>query len=251
MKTLIVQGGRAGDLIQILPCIRHISEQDGNPVMVVVTSEFAPILEGCSYVEPIIFEGSFTDTVGAIELGKKHCDRILIGRVTERGENQCESFCQDAWRQLGCLELWNDLPLVFDRRNRVREQMLLEQFTRGLFSLYNVAGKSSPVPKGEAWIQRNKDRICPNVHWIDLSRILADRIYDLLGLMEHAEVLVTGDTATLHLAAASKVPCVNLIQHLPTRWHGSRPRNNSIAEWRYNEMPDLVPLNLLDRIRNP
>ena len=242
--TCIISLARAGDIINSLACVQEIFKQQGSPVAVMVLPEFAPILEGVSYAYPVLFDGSLMDVCGAVEQARKQFDHVLVGRVCERGENKCESFNEESWRQLGFLERWYKLHLEFGRRNYDREHDLVLAHTQGRpFALYNVSGKSSPVPNGEQWIQRNKHRIAPGVQWINLGEIKAHRIYDLLGLMDKSEVLVTGDTSTLHLAAASKVPCVNLIACKPTLWHGSKPRNNSVACWRYNEMPMLVPIS--------
>ncbi len=237
---------RAGDLINQLPCVQRLAEQQGSPVAVMVLPEFASILEGVSYAYPVIFEGSLMDVAGAIAQAEKSFKRVLVGRICERGNNQCESFSQESWRQLGFLDQYETLPLVFDKRSPERESELLHQFTNGKpFALYNVGGKSSPVPNGQQWIERNKNRICPGVRWVDLQRVMAHRIYDLLGLMDRAKVLVTGDTSSIHISAASKVPVVNLIQEFPSKWHGSKPRNNSIACWRYSEIPHEVPLSAI------
>jgi hypothetical protein len=248
-RTAICQLGRFGDIAHILPCIRHIALQEGGKCAVIVSEEFASILEGCSYVESIIVPFHFTDLIPAIEFARARYERVLIGKISEKCVGvtaKCESFSQESWRQIGMLDEWSNLPLVFDLRSPEREAELLKRHTHGRpFALYNVGGKSSPVPDGESWIARNKDRIAPGVDWIDLGKIRAHRIYDLLGLMDKAQVMVTGDTSTLHLAAGSQVPCINLIQHAPTRWHGSLPRNNSIAAWRYDELPHLVDKSML------
>lgn len=238
--TCVLSLGRNGDVINSLPCVHQIQKTEGS-CAVMISAEFASVLDGCSYATPIIFDGHFMDTNGAIIQAQKQFERVLVGRVCERGENKCESFNEESFRQLGFLEQFRTLPLIFDQRDAAREDALLKQHTNGQpFALYNVSGKSSPVPNGEQWIQRNKDRIAPGVRWVNLGEIKAHRIYDLIGLMDKAVVLVTGDTSTAHLAAASKVPTINLIADKPTLWHGSKPRNNSLAAWRYSEMPQLV-----------
>jgi hypothetical protein len=243
-RTAVCIGGRLGDIVSLLPCVRHIALKEGGECAVIVSEEFASVLEGCSYCESVIVPWHFTDIIPAIKLARERYERVLCAKVNEKcvGINsRCQSFNAEAWKNIGLLNEWFRLPLVFDQRSPEREAELLRKHTSGRpFALYNVTGKSSPVPNGESWIARNKERIAPGVDWIDLGKIRAHRIYDLLGLMDEAQVMVTGDTSTLHLAAGSQVPCINLIQCKPTRWHGSTPRNNSIAEWRYDELPELV-----------
>ena len=61
-----------------------------------------------------------------------------------------------------------------------------------------------------------------------------ERIYDLLGLFDKAACLVTADTATLHLAAASSVPVVAFRVGLP--WFASPRRANHILNRRYTDV---------------
>lgn len=243
-QTAVCMGGRYGDLANILPCVRDIALKEGGKCAVVVSDEFASILDGCSYVEKVVISSHFTDILPAIEMAKSMYPRVLVGKVNEKSigvTTQCQSFSQESWRQCGYLDRYEDLPLVFDRRDRERERRLIDRYIgKHKYALFNLSGRSSPVPNGLEWMNRNRDAMCRNVQWLDLAQVLAHRVYDLIGLMDGAEVLVTGDTATLHLAAASDVPVINLIQYLPTRWHGSKPRNNSIAAWRYDEMPNTV-----------
>lgn len=229
--------GRAGDLINSLPCVQQLAKEFGS-CAVVVTPEFAPVLEGCSYATPILFDGSFTDTNGAIELANKHSDHVLVGRVSERSEHQCEHFNQESWKQLGFLDQWDSLPLVFDRRNRLREAELVDRYagTRNMV-LMNFTGKSNPFPHGDSIKALFRDW---NV--VDLGAIKAHRIHDLLGLMDTAKLLITCDTATLHLSAASKVRTINLIADRPSLWHGSKPRNNNVLALIYGEVLDKLDL---------
>lgn len=232
-KTAIVQTGRTGDLIHVLPCARDIALKEGK-CAVVVSAEFASVLEGCSYVDPVIVSTGFTDTQPAIEQARQMFQCVLIGKVNERNEttNQCESFTEESYRQLGYLDQYNTLLLVFDLRDRERERKLLEMVSDGRpMILVNTSGKSSPYP-----YRKELMKLFPRTHnVVELDKIKAERIYDLLGLMDAAELLTTSDTATLHLAAASGVPVFNLIADKPTLWHGSKPRNNGILNLRYGE----------------
>jgi ADP-heptose:LPS heptosyltransferase len=71
----------------------------------------------------------------------------------------------------------------------------------------------------------------PEVEIVNLAAIKAERLYDLLGLYDHAVGLVTSDTATLHLAAASKVPYIALLNNGGA---GSIPKGNCILSIRYS-----------------
>lgn len=240
--TCIVMPGRYGDLINMLPCARDIALKEGGKCAVMISAEFASILEGCSYVEPVVISSHFTDIQPAIEQARAMFARVLVAKVNEKSvgvTTQCQSFNEESWRQLGYLDRFNDLPVVFDRRDRAREETLLKRVTRReSFGLVNLGGKSAPYPHADIL----RATLGRGDYWVDLQKVQAHRIYDLLGLMDQAELLVTSDTCTLHLAAASGIPVVNLIGDHPTRWHGSKPRNNSVLEIRYGERERLAEI---------
>lgn len=240
-KTAICIGGRFGDIINILPVARDIALKEGGRCAMVVSAEFASVLEGCSYVEPVVVSSHFTDIQPAIEQAQRMFERVLVAKVNEKAvgvTTQCEAFNQEAWRQCGYHNDWFRLPLVFDRRDREREAALIKQVSNGRpMVLVNFSGKSAPFKYGDdatKWIGA--------YHLVDLANIKAHRIYDLIGLMDVAEMLITGDTSTLHLSAASGVPTVNLIGDHPTKWHGSKPRNNDVLSVRYADCPAHLQL---------
>lgn len=262
MNTIVVALGRYGDIINVLPCVEHFSRQlnpeGDNRCPVMVSEPFADILDGCPYAKPVVFDGNFTETDLAVEYARNlGYEDIRVARITERDigvTTQCEHFNQEQWRQIGCLPLWDTLKLTFPARNRKREQGLIDWHRPcpegAPFGLYNFSGKSSPLAGGVSWVVRNMGMIrqslgAKSLIWLDLGKVKAERLYDLLGLMDAASILVTGDTSTLHLAAASKVPTINFIQNQPTLWHGSLPRNNNVLSMRYDMVKDLEePLKL-------
>lgn len=208
----------------------------------VVSAEFASVLDGCSYVEPVVVSNHFTDYTPAVEQAKLMFSRVLISKVQEKAigvTTQCESFNQEAWRQMGMLNEWFRLPLVFDRREHLREYRLVEEMPKRAYPdqpivLINLDGKSAPYPyRKELLHELRKVRV------FDIGKVQAHRIYDLIGLFDAATMLVTADTSTMHLSAASGIPVVNLIGDKPTRWHGSRPRNNDVLSIRYSDVHRL------------
>lgn len=243
-KTAVVAMGRYGDIINVLPCVRDIAMKEGGKCAVLVSAEFASVLDGCSYAEVVVVSDHFTDYIPAVEQAKRMFERVLVSKVNEKSvgvTTQCEAFNQEAWRQIGYLNEWFRLPLVFDRRDREREEKLTAEThgrREGRVVLVNCSGKSAPYPQPECLFNA-PILIGENHRVIDLARIKAHRIYDLIGLFDDADLLITSDTSTLHLAAASGIPVVNLIGDQPTRWHGSRPRNNSVLEIRYSERKRL------------
>lgn len=100
------------------------------------------------------------------------------------------------------------------------------------FILVSGSGTSSPFPHKDELLSLARAHCA---HVLDLSAIRAENFVDLLALYERADMLVTTDTATLHLAEASAVPTIALIADSPTRWHGSPPKGNVVLAMRYGE----------------
>lgn len=250
-------GGRYGDLLIGLQMIHQEYVATGEKQRLVVAQEYADIAEGCSFIEPVIWEGPWN------ELGKAHkfaltvsknvrvmqvagpkniLDKIVYGG---KFDVQTESFEKEMWRVAGKLDLWpQNLPLVFDNRDKDREQKLFS----GLSSdwhwkkkeqpliLVSTSGFSSPFQYTELlWELINAKLKGYNV--VDISELKAERIYDLLGLYEKAHCLIATDSAPLHLAQAVNLPVCALIADTPSMWHGTAWRPNHISYIRYSNFP--------------
>jgi hypothetical protein len=72
---------------------------------------------------------------------------------------------------------------------------------------------------------------------VNLDRVKAHRVYDMLGLYDHAAALVSIDTVHLHLSRASNVPVFALARDYPTRWHGTPHQERFAFHCRYGDYP--------------
>lgn len=239
ISKCVVMLGRYGDVINILPILKAIHDEEGKPTLV-VQKQFADIVDGVSYCNVQPWVGHFTDVTAAVQIARQHFKNVLVAQVNGRNfsvSTECDSFAAESWRQCGYLSRWAELPLEFDRRDAQREEKLVKTHInpRRKTILYNFSGLSSPYPfKSELMAEINA-RWGMACNFVDLGGIKCERIYDLLGLMDKAALFITTDTATLHLSYASNVPVVALITDTPTLWHGSRPRKNVVLSLRYRE----------------
>ncbi len=135
------------------------------------------------------------------------------------------------------------LPLVFDRRSPSREAALAELVlgkNQKPVVLYNFTGVSSPfayVPE----VMRTVMKYTNKFKFIDLGKIMAHRIFDLLGLMDRAVGMITCDTATLHLAPAAKLP---YFAYVVDGWSQSVPKGNVFRTVSYNQcLPRLAEMD--------
>lgn len=263
MQKLYVNLGRLGDAINLLP-ILWSDAQSGSRSGMLVSKEIAGLLDGCSYVDPFIFDGPPHDLEGAMRFAKTLNKQIICCQtagpldVIQKysygpaglAHAAEESFQKTAWKMAGRLSDWkSQLPLVIDRRDEDRERQLVRDWSlRRKHILVHAQGKSSPFPfKDLLFTLLNlKFRKGWEVH--DLSEMKAERFYDLLRPMEMATALVAIDSAPLHLAYACKsLPVIALVNDRPQLWNGSVWRPNHICHIRYTDFPRRC-VEMLDAI---
>lgn len=271
-KTLhpcYIQLGRLGDIMIMLPAMKHIFDMTGVKPVMMVCSEFVGMLEGCSYVIPWPMAGFswYGDVKLAKDIADHWYDTVVVpkwwdcpglqppppkageavvilnhqGRRMVVAAPEWDSYQYSQWKAAGFTKQeMLDLPLVFDRRNEAREAILaVNHLPKGKPAvLYNFGGLSNPMPY-EPEVLRELQSLRDRVHLVNLRNIQADRIQDLLGLYDRALCLITGDTATLHLAAASKVPMIALVANGGA---GSIPKGNTVLKLRYGEVSAKVSL---------
>jgi len=250
--------GKYGDIIQLLPAFLALYERTGAKPTVIVSTAYADLFEGVSYVNPwsveldwstggpearrlaetagfrVVFPAWWNDdpthappeaTGGPFEL-RSH------GRVWHVNRAVLPDYGTAMWRQLGFAPAdMLRLPLVFDRRDAARETDLIKSVIRGKkpLLLFNFTGKASPFPATPEVV--NRLTACGSrFQLVDLGTIRASRIYDLLGLYDIAAGLVTSDTSTLHLAPASSLEYIAFTQD---GWLGSVPRGRCVSDIKY------------------
>lgn len=226
----IVSLRRNGDIIALLPLLRVMSIKRGRKIRLVVHRDYLPLLEGVSYVEPVPWDGDWEDPLAAtIHYRAKNAQ--VYGKFLNPDRIN-GNFVKTAWQQAGAT--WDrHMPLVFDKRDAKREKNLAET----VFNepkpklLVKLHGFSSPFKQGPLILEWIKRDFGDAFELVLLDDIKAERIYDLLGLMDRAHCLITIDTVTLHLAHASKCPVVALTNG--NGFSASPPRGNSLLRIPY------------------
>jgi len=245
-QPIVVCLGRFGDILNALP-VAHALSCVGPKPKFCVSEEFWTVLEGCSYVQPIVWKVDYKELPWAINRVKGHKAYIAQSYMHPDQSRQTNSYQKEAWRHAGWLDSFGLIPLVIDQRNPAREKDI-DFRASCLTNPYHVnkttilvagASVSSPFRHDLTGIVRKE---FPGHNVVDWSAIRAHRIYDLLGLMDNAACLVTVDSAPLHLARASKVPIVAIIND---GWLGSVLQGNVVSVTRYSEFSKE---NLVDSI---
>ncbi len=254
-KVPYLIGGRFGDICQCLRAFREIYRLTLHPPTVVTSSEFCSIYDGVSYVDPIPVDGHWSEEINKMKAATGFRDMIALQSWNDpsspeflspqfqrglalkahgRSFNSPDSHYGESMMRCAGFG-WDEsiwLPLVFDRRNYERESDLLHSIpSKKPLLLYNFSAVSSPFGYMDAmWplLQRFK----ADFHLVDIGKIKAHRIYDLIGLYDAAAGLITCDTVTLHLAPASNIPYIAFTQN---GWLGSVPHGNCVLQIPYNQ----------------
>lgn len=245
----VAQLGKYGDLMILLPAFKAIFDATAIKPVVIVAQQFASILEGVSYVSPLVVDMNWwADLFKAKALGEQrfgHCitpkfwdcpglkaPMQLNGDPELKGWNQSYQTSQWCYAGFTMRQFW-EWPLVFDRRDAQREEVLRKATfkTDKPKLLVNLnAGGTSPFPCIK--LVNDTIREMGRFEVVDLQTVKAHRIYDLLGLYDSAAGLVTSDTATLHLTGASSVPYLAFVNN---DGMGSVPKGNCIGSLRYSQ----------------
>ena len=224
--------GRNGDIIGLLPLLRHFEKTEGRPRFL-VAKEFAGLLDGVSYVDPVIWDYDWRDARLAWQLAHgddangEICNCTVYARDFQ-APRRCKNFQREAWFNAGADVRWGSLPLVFDRRDAVREAELLASLNldgRPLI-LTSFSGTSAPYMRGHLIIEKLLAEF-PAWQILDLSAVRAVRLYDLLAVFERAQALVCTDSSLLHLATA--VPALPVCALIPE--HPAPKGEWCRAEW--------------------
>ncbi len=229
----IVSLRRYGDIAGLLPLLKFISDQREDSVELVVHKDFAGILEGVSYVTPVIWDGNPEDPLAACkQYGGINAQVAGIGLSSDM---RTGDFAKFAWQKLGYV--WRrHWTLVFDLRDPAREKKLADSvFKTDLPKiLVKLDSVSSPYPLIEETWDRLRGEFSYIAELVNLDDVHAERPYDLIGLMDRAACLVSVDTLPLWLAKASKCPVVALVN--PEPFLSSPPTGNVIARECYSEV---------------
>ena len=240
-----LQMGRYGDIILLLPAFHEWSKRTGFNTKVITSKEHASVFEGVSYVDAVPMEYHWFHDLNK---ARQWAELSFPGCVTTQlhGANWAAtpddqpSYSWTMWDRAGLLSEYAKLPLIFDKRDAARERMLLDRYNRKRLPmlLVNWSGYTSPfAPVPE--VMNALDVFRGHFIVVNLGEILAHRIYDLLGLMDNAIGMLTIDTATLHLAAASPTPYIAFCRD--DGQSGSIPKGNCVLRVPYSKAMDIIP----------
>lgn len=231
--------GRYGDIMNALPIAYELSRNGENPKFC-CSNQFWNVLEGVSYVHPVVWGLEYMQLPTAIKYTQEHNPIVCQAYRHPDSSQRTDSYQREAYRHAGWLDKFYKIPLVFDRRNPEREAALAKDLPDGAI-LWAGTSVSSPLASaGAVWDLLHKEY---GSRLYDISNLRAERVYDVLGLMDRAALLVCTDTMHLHLARASNIPVVAMINN---GWFGSVPHER-VTAIRYNDVSPNAVLELVKK----
>jgi len=257
-EVCLIELGRYGDIINILPVARLIAERYGRPVFM-VNREFANVLDGIGYVQPHIVETPHPAINQALDLAKRSYRHVINAQIwgtAYRLEKKCPAYNLESWRLAGFENQFYDKTLLpeFDQRDLDLEAAIFKKLSDGkpMLLLKMHGALSAPFKIGVQLEELLRKTFEPQYQVVELSSIKTPHIYDLIGLFDRAVLLVTIDTMTLHLAAASDIPVVALVNNDP--WVSSIPRCHCVSKINYavaEPHPEAVIEAVAEALKSP
>lgn len=238
MRAAYVQLGAYGDILNALPIIHDAFLHAGRrPQRVAVSRDYAALLDGCSYVEPVVLDLHYGDVAGAVRqvrAMRSHPHVLQVWGHNVRTRKTERQYQRQNWANAGhgMLRCFGQRMLHLDRRSEDRERSLLFGHADGRpMVLTALSGRTSDFCNRAPFLSALR-ALLPTHNVVDLSPLRVSHPHDLLGLMDAAEALVTIDTMHSHLAQASSVPVVQLYADDP--WLASVRRPNHIMYMPYS-----------------
>jgi hypothetical protein len=234
-RVAIIQLARLGDIVNALPIAFDLYRQ-GHRVSWYVCREFAPLLEGVSYVTPVIWDGPEDKPAEAIDDAKaRGFDHILAIQCNgnpEPSPRKLRSFSTETWARGGYLDKYHILPCVFDRAQApigtwrpAGERPILAYCFDAKTWPYAQDLKRDMIQ----WLQENFGGdfalypIGPSIGRPDALAIV----------LRQAKVLISLDSFPLHMGYAAGTPTIAITT--ARGWNASEPRRNWIERIDYVE----------------
>lgn len=256
MHLTFVQLGRYGDILNLIPLLELINTT-GSQITVVTSERYGDIFDRVPFVKQERIKS--LDLMAAIEHVKER-PNVIISQVDrnpfttksirDSGISYSQAqwvICSDQLKQYGLLDV--DLAKLLTlqataqlnlARNRENEVKLIRSYQPSVL-LFNLVGFSSQLDSTQLRLLTKR---LERLGGLDLSTVKAKNIVDLLGLYDLAKILVTTDTATLHLARASNVKVVALTRD--DFWYATTPFKNWVGNYKYGIDPEVVKGKVVD-----
>jgi hypothetical protein len=247
-RICIVATGRNGDLLGLLPYFKWLSDHDKRPV-IITSRQYGDILKHASYVDyemlDIPFEACGKAFAHAKQKYAQPIDASVYGWELSY-QRKCAHFGLEAWRRAGgrqavdLFKISNGGNIELDGFNAAYHQAVVAEHIGNSplpVVLLAFGANSSPLPDSAEWIRLLTHRLDGLAKVVDISDLRLRNVADLVALYRKAALLITVDSASLHLAGA--VPDLPYLAFQndgfgTAGWHAGHCRGNVIKKVNYS-----------------
>jgi predicted GH43/DUF377 family glycosyl hydrolase len=218
MSEVFLLLGKNGDLLSVAPILQQRWNETGQCQNLMVASDYLETAKRLIGVNPVVFDGNFQDLRHAMRQAKRDFSKVTVLQVFGRDiviQKQTPSFQHDQWIRGKATKGFCKWPLLI--RNGTNEFV---NKPKGRLVLFADVSESSPFVHREELAKLIQETL-PEHTLVRLSEFKLDNICDFLPLYDAAELIVSIETAHLHLTRATTTPVIALVTDQPSRWHGS------------------------------
>lgn len=246
MKPAVMQLGRYGDILNILPLLFYLNER-GQRNTLFVAREFESVKNHITYADVEVFPGPFEDYHGGCTFAKARQLNPLL-KASVYGKNfiykrETPNFCQEAYHrcspEYGRMFANHEFDKIrLDTTPHGHEGMILAKYLpkrEKPIVLMNFNTISSPLPDANKWKSVINLELGTDYTVLDLGEVRAPSLLDLVALYQRADLLITADTGTLHLAGATDLPYIAFQNDLWESWFMGYTRGNCILKVKYSQ----------------
>lgn len=229
--------GRNGDILSILPCLQQEFKETGVKPILVVSKDYAELTKSIPWLVTEVFDGGFDFLGNALRWAKSRGKVDFIPQVHGVGyphpARKHPSFQLCQWDRMGRLHQWNELTLELPRTD-----FKLGGWNSDIADLPSILfadhSQSSPFPHVTDLFESLKKEF-PRHHVQRLSTLRFPHLLDCLALYDASDLIVTIDTAHLHMSRATKTPVIALVTDVPGTWWGSAYHPRFAMHCRYRD----------------
>lgn len=237
MQTAWVQLGKYGDVLSLLPLLWQKARQQKSPCNLVISEQYADVVQGLDYIKPDILSIHWQDLENAIKHAKRKYDKVFIPQTygkTVAITHRHASWQLDQFARCGSLHQFDRHPLVIPRPANAQE-IVARHLERRPAILFADKGESSPFESADVLAARLAAEFGTSHQVVRLSSIRLEKFTDFVALYDAAACLVVTETSHLHLSKAANIPIFALVTDKPERWHGSAWSHKFKLHIRYSQ----------------
>lgn len=230
--------GKIGDVLSALLITQARYRSVQKPVNFVISKQYSALLDGIPWIKAHIYPGEWDDLRGAIKWAKTKFKRVIPLQTFGKDlpiQHRMPGFQLDQRLRSGMGSIPDILELP-----RTGNVLAAKYLTKQKNILVADQSESSKFPHSEDLFKIIAEHF-PDYTVVRLSEIKLDRFRDFLALYDAADLIITVDTAHLHLSAATTTPVIALATDQPQKWHGSSDSGRFAFYCRYSEYLDRKP----------